>query len=161
MGIDYSFTDKIDRVAAYIDAVYFAVFTCASMYSMIRVKGRLDFAMWVTVSVYQIAFTLGVIESILNFTVRGDNDFTLYYLPGAKVTSRFLIWVVDAFFIFAMKDVYNRLTIETPAAYFAQRRKEKIIERIIYFLAGTLGLVVTIYFLVVKGWSPEKADDPK
>lgn len=128
---------------------------------MVRVKGRLEFAMWVTLSVYQAAMTVGVVETILNLTVKENTDFTLYYLPGANVSSRFLIWVIDAYFIFAMKDVYNRLTIETPSVYLAQRRKEKIVERIIYSLGTMLALGATVYFFATGGWSPEKANQLK
>lgn len=159
--VDRTFKDQINRVAAYIDAFYFGVYTLAALYTMAKVKGRLDFAMWVTLGIYQFTFALGLVETILNFTVAADNDFTLYYLPGAKVSSRFLIWVVNAFFIFVMKDVYNRLTLETPQSYFAQKRKEKIIEHIIYSLVVLLALIVTIYFFAVEGWEPKEADDPK
>ena len=140
-------TQNIREIAVFTDGIYFTFFTILAVSVILIVKFRVEFVMWITLGIYQTAFFIGLLELILYESVYNE-QFIEEYLPGAKVASRYAIWLAHAYFVFAMKDVYNKLQCETHTEYLSKRKRDKILEWTTYTLAIGIGLFSGIFFFV-------------
>jgi len=106
-----NFTESIDRISNITDFIFFVAFVSLSLVMIVKVKGKLEVAMWVAVVAYNMVFLVGLTLSVLNvFTTVVKHDLLIQF----KKVSRFAIWLVHFYFVLAMKDVHLKLTCENP-----------------------------------------------
>ncbi len=98
-----------------------------SMLVIYKVNYKMDKAAWITIISYLIVFFLLIIE---RFVFSGTTDTTDIIWRFIM----FIVYVLHAYFIFVMKDVYNKLTCDSQIEYIKRIKREKIVKIVISIL---------------------------
>ena len=83
----------------------------------------MDKSAWVTIITY---FILLLLLNAENIVLRQFEDVAKYLFDMYTLIT-FIGYVLNAFFIFAMKDVYNMLSCETEKEYKKIESRDKVI----------------------------------
>ena len=124
-----------------LDLLYFTAFLSLSVVMIFKVKGKLEVAMWVAVTAYNLVFLAGLTISALETLRQVRHDSLILVKRG----SRFTVWVVHFYFIFAMKDVQLKLTCENPSQYKKKKRQFQVLMVLTYATA-----LLLITYVVVR-----------
>jgi hypothetical protein len=117
----------LNHISLFLDAIFFIVYLLLSILVIVKVNYKMDKAAWITIITYIIVFLLLNVENILFWTSNID-------IQDAHRFIMFLVYGLHAYFIFVMKDVYNKLTCDNQNEYMKRIKREKIIKIVILIL---------------------------
>jgi amino acid transporter len=99
----------------------------------------MDKAAWITIITYFILLFLLNFENVVLKIYKDAEEY--FYDIYTLIT--FIGYVLNAYFIFVMKDVYNKLTCETEKEFGKIKRRDKVIKMLINTL-------FVLYFLTLS-----------
>ena len=135
-----NYTDAVDLASSILDLLYFLTFALLTVVMLVLVRGKLEVVMWVAVAAYNLVFVVGLTISALETFGTVQHDSLIF----VKRVSRFTIWLVHFYFVFAMKDVHLMLTCENPIQYKKKRRCFRVLKVLTYLTAGVMMMYVVL-----------------
>ena len=59
------FENQVENLSHFTDVAYFSIYSTLALVMIIKVKGRLEMVMWITILFYFLAFLSGIIEVLI------------------------------------------------------------------------------------------------
>lgn len=96
----------------------------------------LDKPAWITIFAYEIVELIRFTRLFVSHN-QGQMDNLIELMSWTK----YIVWIVHAYFVVAMKEVHSKITCESAGAYQRMSKSDQRVKYIMFTLAGVYGVL--------------------